>query len=650
MHHTIIGRKSESSESAPRPCGSIWDGRLTIGSIIFVPAIGADPRKSFARQADRDDHEGIDIFLQNKLYPSAHVHLYDHLTPDERGLQAPRRQSRIDTDEKKIEDTYRDKEKAVAEYGVEEWATRMLQCVRTHRATRKATSRPIIFICHSTGGNVLKRALIQRNGTELNEVANDTIAITFFAVPHHGSTVLSKDRYVQEIQAHLGLKWAMSSRLREDFRLDSTSKRGGDYNEDLQSSNHRFAVDLAGVKIYSYAEISDTSLTLLRSTKRGAEDQETVFRECIVDSRSGKLGTPQIPVEDEDHMQIDLTHTELPRFTNQDEQLNMYTSAIEKLVKGYNDTDRRAYRKLRDSIMKEVKINVHEFYQDEDQMKILLAKPDLLTFLRYGPDQAMSDRLEGKDNEALPAQNTDRPQLTLQEPTEPKNVPQFFVESVDTDRSSNEDSSDRLTPPHTEVPKNIHTHRPPELVPEPYPSDGKLGVGNGQPAPPKFVHFAPETQRDLNIPRGPKPSAAIHLPEKAGFRWIHVPFTHPGWVHQILCTISEKKGNLKLHENVLMEKIWLSQHNQARHASPHARFVRPSARFLFPPGTEQVEGLGMIPSSCDDVQVVAYLPYLHWDSYKNMTHRAEITDRRLKQELAAPIPSEVSDGKSTEYK
>ena len=594
---------------------------------------------------DRDGLERLDLTIQHRLQPHVHVHLYDHLTADERGLQVPRRQSRVDTSEKAIEDTYIDKERAVAQFGVKEWASRLLETVRGHRAERRARCRPIIFICHSTGGNVLKKALIEKDGHHLNDVANDTIAVTFFAVPHHGSTVLSKDRYVQEIQAHLGLKWAMSSRLREDFRLDSTVKIGGDYNEELKSLNHRFAVDLAGIKIYSYAEISDTSLILLRSTKRGAEDQETVFRECIVDSRSGKLGTAQTPEEDEDHMQIDLTHADLPRFTGQLEQLNMYVEALKRLVEGYKDADRRAYRKLRDSIMKEVKINVHQFYQDEDQMKILLAKPDLSAFLQYGPDKAMSDRLEGKDDETTRPEKADRPQLTLQEPTESKDMPQFIVENVDPDRSSNEDNPDRLSPPQTQMPKNIHTHRPPEKVS----SNGNLAVGSNQP-PPKFVHFGSEEQRGLTSPKGPKQSAAIHLPEKSGFRWIHVPFTHPGWVHQILITVSEEKKDLKLHEHVLMDKIWLSQHNQARHASPHARFVRPSAKFLFPHGSGQAEGMGMIPSSCSDVQVVAYLPYLHWDSYKNMTRRAEITERRLKQELVAPIPPEVSEGKSTEWK
>lgn len=78
--------------------------------------------------------------------------------------------------------------------------------------------------------------------------------------------------------------------------------------------------------------------------------------------------------------------------------------------------------------------------------------------------------------------------------------------------------------------------------------------------------------------------------------------------------------------------------------------MRPSAKFLFPEGTDKSEPGRMIPSTCDDVQTVAYLPYLHWDSYRNMTKRAGIIDRRLNQLLATPIPADISEGKSTEHK
>ena len=622
-------------------------------SIIFIPAIGADPKDTFAREPDRPDHQRLDLDIQDRLNHAAHVHLYDHLTAAERGIQFPRRQSFVDFKEHVDNTNYVVDERAVAQYSVRDWAERLLMTLMKHREERGAVDRPIIFICHSTGGNVLKQALIEKKSGNLNDIANNTIAITFFAVPHHGSTALSRGRYVQEIQAHLRLKWPMSDRLRDDFLLR-------DQNEGLQSLNHRFALDLAGVRIHSYSETADSHLTILRSTKRGAEDLETVFRECIVDGRSGKLSTPQVPVEDEDFMQLDLTHTELPRFTGQDEQYNIYIRAIETLVTGYNDVDRAAYRKLQDAIMRDVKVHVHQFYVDEEQMKILLAKPTLSAFLQFGPDKAMNERLEGRDTDMQNTTNADRPQLTLHPASEPKAVPSFKVETFESDKSSDDNTSGRLTPPHESLPQSIHTRRPPEppipsdapTTVEEQPTTGKLGVGPPPQTHPKAVRFdKDQIIPPVNSPTRPVQSAALHLPEQsAGFRWIHVPFTHPGWVHQILCTVSEEKRDRKLHNHILLDKIWISQHNQARHASPHARFVRPSVKFLFPQGTEKTEGLSTIPSSCEDIQSVVYLPYLHWDSYKQMNKRAAIVERRLQQMRATPIPNEISSGKSIEQK
>lgn len=52
----------------------------------------------------------------------------------------------------------------------------------------------------------------------------------------------------------------------------------------------------------------------------------------------------------------------------------------------------------------------------------------------------------------------------------------------------------------------------------------------------------------------------------------------------VLMTVSHEKDNLNLHKKFLVDQIWMSQHNRSRHASPHARFVRPSCRSLLPKG------------------------------------------------------------------
>ena len=101
-----------------------------------------------------------------------------------------------------------------------------------------------------------------------------------------------------------------------------------------------------------------------------------------------------------------------------------------------------------------------------------------------------------------------------------------------------------------------------------------------------------------------------------------------------------------------MDKMWFSQHNQSRHASPHARFVRPSVKCLLPKSSEKHVDTGIsTPSSAiEDVQFVAYLPYLHWDSFRNLQKRADIIRLRRKQLHARPIARDVASGKSMEHK
>ena len=129
--------------------------------------------------------------------------------------------------------------------------------------------------------------------------------------------------------------------------------------------------------------------------------------------------------------------------------------------------------------------------------------------------------------------------------------------------------------------------------------------------------------------------------------------THTDLVLQhVLTTISREKANLDLHTRLLLDQIWLSQHNRSRHASPHARFIRPSIKCLLPTGlkTNNLEESTTPRSAIDDVQLVIYLPYLHWDSFKHMQERAALIKRRHEDHRARPVDREIANGKSMENK
>ena len=154
--------------------------------------------------------------LHDKLYPNAQVHLYDHLTRQERGLEVKTPKGPDDQAHKKSAEAFAAGEASVAAFGVLEWADRFLEILQEHRRAQRTDRRPILFICHSTGGIVVKKIVEGQNS-----IAACCLGITFFSTPHHGSSVLSDPEYIQTVKSHLGLKWEMSESLRHDFLLRS---------------------------------------------------------------------------------------------------------------------------------------------------------------------------------------------------------------------------------------------------------------------------------------------------------------------------------------------------------------------------------------------------------------------------------------------
>ena len=120
---------------------------------------------------------------------------------------------------KKSAEAFAAGEESVAAFGVAEWADRFLEIIQEHRRAQRTVRRPILFICHSTGGIVVKQALSGKTAEGQNSIAACCLGVTFFSSPHHGSSVLSEPEYVQTVQTHLGLKWEMSEILRHDFSL-----------------------------------------------------------------------------------------------------------------------------------------------------------------------------------------------------------------------------------------------------------------------------------------------------------------------------------------------------------------------------------------------------------------------------------------------
>ena len=406
-------------------------------------------------------------------------------------------------------------------------------------------------------------------------------------------------------------------------------------------------------------ESTDTNLLVLSRDGSGGETLIPI-RLCVVDSRSGKLSSPEAPFEDEEVIQLNTTHVGAPKFTDEFTLYDFYIDEITNFVKGFSSEERDLHHALNHDIMNNTEVDVHQFYVagtqgESGSMKIITAHPSLQTFLEVGPSKCMEARVRGTDQMDEKSRNgSARPAIEFRPASEPN--PTLTITSVESDETSSDadraDSYPKLSVPTVPPPKSIHTRRPSLMVEMP---DSQSSGHLTAPKPNKKVAFS-NSAADKDTEQGRRPQRAhlFQLPSASSerFKWIHVPFTHAGWVPHVLTTISQDKEDLSLHTKLLMDKMWFSQHNQSRHASPHARFVRPNVKCLLPKSSEKHVDTGIsTPSSAnEDVQFVAYLPYLHWDSFRNLQKRAEIIGLRRKQPHARPIAKDVARGKSMEHK
>ena len=597
------------------------DKQLTLCSIIFVPAIGAHPQNTWVRQTSLGS-ERLDFALRDASHPYAQTHLYDHLTPRERNVEVKAPQGIDDEEHRNQVEAFAAAEEGIAHYGIPEWADRLLEVVRLHRKSQRTEKRPILVICHSTGGTVVKQALRKR-AEERGGITDICLGVIFFATPHHGSSVLSQPEYTQAVKSSVGLKWEMSEHLRREFALN---------NPDLDKVNYTFAKSVVGAKIHNYVETADTDLVVLSSSDSGGESLATV-RLCITGARSGKLGTPEVPVEDEDTVQLNTTHVGSPRFTGENGLYRIFLEEICKLVQSYNDEHRTSYQALNRSIMSGVKVDVHQFYGEKRAIKILSANPTLEKFLEKGPNQCIIERIRTYgQSDVLMTNKEIGPTVQVRRPSEPS-TPILTVTAADTDSTvqPEADSTASLSAPAVPVLRNIHTRRPslttrnspPSARRQSFTTTTTTTTSSGPDSP---GHLAPNTKDTKQVQfsiapqnaaakeQNPQRTPAFQLPNPQNnrFKWIHIPFNHSYWVSQVLTAVSQEKKDPKIHSSLLLDKIWFLQHNRSRHASPHARFVRPAVRFLFPERSdnEHVDDVSTPSSAGDDIQFALYMPYV----------------------------------------
>ena len=581
--------------------------------------------------------------------------MYDHLNPEERKIEV---KPLADPDHKASAVRYTAVQSNLDEYGIKEWTNRFLEVIYRYRDTEVSQQRPLIFLCHSTGGIVIKEALSRKVSAGIPNLAAVCIGITFFATPHHGSNVLSRSAFAQAVKNRLKLKWEMSEALMDEMSVQ---------NHALEFLNHKFASISLGIKIWNYFESRETDLKVLTAGDVGGENLTTVSM-SIVDPSSACMSTSDVLVEGEIPYELNTNHVGTARLADDPKVFYQYLDALGALVLKTSAYVRADHHALITSIMTQVRVDVHQFYQVEDanetkSMKVWSETPSLQDLLESGPKACLKRRLPQSPHKDSIANGYFKPMITLDHPTEPNTPaatlstvaegPSIIIDSPGgTPRGSLERGRPGLGIEGTSQEGNSHRYSSPTRLPPRTESPSRLSPSarNLAPSPLQILRNTPRPTERVRAPR----ERTYQLPTKSNdrFIWVHVPYTHQGWVPQVLTSISHEKKNPNLHKKVLSDQIWRSHHNRSRHASSHARFVRSLCKSLLPKGTSNHhhDEMSTPTSAINQAQFALYLPYLHWDTFQRLQQRALLIKKRSNQSDATPIDKDVARGKSIEHK
>lgn len=319
------------------------------------------------------------------------------------------------------------------------------------------------------------------------------------------------------IKECLGLKWEMSARLRQDFSLK---------NSFLEKLNYLFTDAAFGVKVYSYYETRETDLEVLITGDTEGETLTNVSF-CVVDDRSARLSTTDLSIEDESVVELNTTHTGTPNFINQD-GIRGFIDVIDTLIQNFSVDECNAYQSLNSSIMTEVIVDIHQFYQTRKpaSIKVWPAKSSLKDFFHEGPTKWLDKSIgASKSSNIALTDEIVKPFIEIERVT-----PSIEVAPADSFEDATppmQKPMPGLSTPESEIYKNVHTRRPPL-------DNNFLGLKNSSHlAPAKDPANSVEAPVSDAIKEGaPQRAPTYQIPTSSSdlFKWIHIPFTHSGWV------------------------------------------------------------------------------------------------------------------------
>ncbi|KAJ5788736.1 Mitochondrial substrate/solute carrier [Penicillium paradoxum] len=614
----------------------------TTVDIVAVPPIGARHRRTWASHGTKSSWLDTELFQH---VPRARVLLYNY--------------GELHEDE------------------IDKLGQRLLNQLHTERKYHTAR-RPIFFVCHSTGGLVVKAALALASREPDQAILTSCHGIAFFATPHQGSTYLSANEYAPSIHHILHLEHETPSALRKQFRPRQ---------EWLWHLSNRFKALSADMKVWSFLETVDSTMHVADAQTKNVME----FHAPITSIRSGLLG-----IEHEKEIPVATDHAGIATFHGQASAREEFLSELGAAVSIAVEISGREDTPL--DVEQNVMVQINAFFEDtalgvsdESPLKLWSSKVSLKDFLSRGPSACLRERLgrgqpSGLDDSSISSFDSPRssyiasgsdargrnkdhheekpkpltPALPYKQSFEStastsSRFPRIHITEADIERANDPPSP---PPPQTQKRKNSITkafglipvklsHRRgsadsnSDASSEPRPSHP---TSASQQAESSFLAIPKSTRDRINqggeaadipraVPRFDRPDAGS---EK--LIWIHVPYTHTGWVSQVIrraCRDTQEPNNFV--RKFINDENWYLRLNRARHLEPHARFVKPACIH-----SRQSEFPQDPSDTSDDPQLALYVPFLHWDTYRNLIQRRKVVEERLRQGRSRPVPDRIS--------
>ena len=528
-------------------------------SIVAVPPVGAHPIKAWTNGSSPKPWLISDL---RRYIPNARVLLYNHGMP---------------TDGDTLDSLGR---------------TLLDQLLKQRETT--SNRRPLFFICHSTGGLVTKSVIVRAGRSRSNQtysILTNCYGIAFLSTPHHGSTYLSSMEYAKAIQHLMKLCRPFPQSLQICFRPRQ---------EELTHLSTKFKSISSDMSIWTFLETVDSIVY--------AEDPETndaiEFHVPITSVRSGMLG-----LEHEKQIPLATDHSGTATFRNQEYPKIAFLNELAKATKTAVVLSQKPDFPLDPE--RDAMIQIHGFFEDsalgvsyDSPMKLWSTKNSLREYLAKGPAeclrvrmQSTSIQLDPDEDSSLSSFEMPRPPIqslntvpTTREQQQAQNERRGSTPSKSNSKKGsrpriNTKTLRRLIPRHDQNQSSKTQQQQASSPSSPPPTSfvpriNILGGGSQEDEenPAKYIddsanprlsiasissQGSKKNQTFLPLPistrsksHGPEPgevpkhAPAFDRPEPGTEKlmWIHVPYTHAGWVPEVLAKAGDGSNeNLYIH-------------------------------------------------------------------------------------------------------